>query len=243
MLKKKKIILLSVAAFFVVIIAVLLFNFYPMLVMKPIATGIIENTDILAIKNMSNVYVLSSGEGYILIDAGSNAKNLEKVLQQENISIESVTHIFLTHSDGDHVAAVTLFPNAAVYMSEDELQMINGEITQGKNNRKSILNDFGLDNIVLLQDKQEIFIGEHTIKCVKMAGHTPGSMLYVVDEEYLFSGDCFRVSSNKILTHPFTRDEKLAKESINRLYDMIRGTKYTFTAHYGYFESNSLTID
>jgi hypothetical protein len=57
-----------------VIMSVLLFNFYPMLSMTPINTGIIADTDILAIKNMSNAYILQSSEGYILIDTESSRK-------------------------------------------------------------------------------------------------------------------------------------------------------------------------
>ncbi len=241
---KKKKMLLIVITLFLVAIAIMLTNFYPLLFMKPVATGVITNTEVLAVKDrMGTMYAIQSDEGYILIDAGSDVKALEKTLQQENISTEIVKSIFLTHSDADHVAAVSLFLNASVYMSEDELQMVNGEIKQGKNNSNSILNSIGLNNIMLLEDEQEVTIGEHTIKGIKAPGHTTGSMAYLVDKDYLFTGDCFRVSNNKLLTHPFTRDEQLSEVSIRRLYDIIGSTKLTFTTHYGYYKSNALKID
>ncbi len=242
---KKKIIPAAIIALVLLVIALLLPNFYPLLLMKPTRTGVISNTEILAVKeSIGNVYVIQSSEGLILIDAGLNANALKKALEKENISNSSVKHILLTHSDGDHVAAVSQFPNAKVYMSEDELQMVNGEITQGKNNSKSKLKYIGLDTILLLTDEQEITIGEHTIKCIKVPGHTTGSMAYIVDEEYLFTGDSFRVKDNKILIHPFSRDEQLSKSTIDKLLTTIIGdTKYTFTTHYGYFQSADLKMD
>lgn len=95
----------------------------------------------------------------------------------------------------------------------------------------------------MLKDEQEINIGGRTIKCIKAPGHTTGSMAYIVDKDYLFSGDCFRVRDNKLLVHPFTRDEQLSKDSIKKLYDAIGGTKLTFTTHYGCYESSELIIN
>jgi glyoxylase-like metal-dependent hydrolase (beta-lactamase superfamily II) len=235
--------LIAVAVFLVAIVA-LCIRFRALFSMKSVMSGYIENTGVLAIKSgMNNLYAINSSEGYIFIDGGSSAKAIEQVLQKENIPAESVRHIFLTHSDSDHTAAASLFPGAAIYMGENELQMVNGEITKGKNNSNSSLHNKGIENIVLLGDNQEIIIGGRTIKCLKMPGHTTGSMIYIVDGDYLFSGDCFMVAGNKIGVHPFTRDAKLAQESINSLYETLIKTNFTFTSHYGYFPSKDLTVN
>lgn len=241
--KRRRLLVIAIIVLLIVL-AVALINFYPLIFMKPIDTGKIPSTEVFVIKDwVANVYTIQSSEGYILIDAGFNAKTIKKTLEQENILPEDIKHIFLTHSDDDHVAAVELFPNASVYMSQDELQMVNGEIQQGKNNSKSKLNDIGLENIILLTDNQYITIGEYMIKCISAPGHTTGCMAYVVNEKYLFSGDCFRVNNSKLSVHPFTRDEQLCQDSIKKLYEVIGDTEYTFTSHYGYHVSSNLIND
>lgn len=239
---KKIVIIIGVMVLIVIVLA--LIKYYPIFLMKPAPTGKVQDAGVVVIKDgVVNMYAIQSGEEYILIDVGSNAGNIEKALAQENIPPENVSHIFLTHSDADHVGAIGLFPNALVYMSENELQMVNGEITDGKNNRNSKLKTVGLEKIILLTDNQEIVIGEYHIKCISVPGHTPGSMAYVVNGDYLFSGDGFRVEQNKLSLSPFTRDEQSSIDSIYLLSKTIEGTKITFTGHYGYYESAMLEVE
>ena len=114
--------------------AIILADVYPVFFMKPLDTGIIPDTDITVVRNgIANAYCIKSSEGYILIDVGADSEAFKKSLQEKNISIADVKHIFLTHSDNDHVGAIGLFPYANVYMSEDELPMINGEMARNGN--------------------------------------------------------------------------------------------------------------
>jgi glyoxylase-like metal-dependent hydrolase (beta-lactamase superfamily II) len=210
-------------------------NCFPMLTMKPAKTGQIEDTNIYAVKNgISTVYFIKTGSGYIMIDAGSNLKKLESSLKEVNIGIDDVKWILLTHSDNDHVAGLTLFPNAEIYMSEDEFPMINGAIKRsflfGKNTMPERID---IDSITLLTDYEELSFGETEIKCIKAPGHTNGSMLYLADGKYLFTGDAFRINNGNIKVHPFTMDTKLAKLTIEQLYETIHMSSIILTSHYG----------
>jgi len=228
------------------VVAIILADVYPIFFMRPLDTGVVPDTDISVIRNgVANAYCIKSSEGYILIDAGADSEAFKKTLQEKNISITDVRHIFLTHSDNDHVGAIGLFPYANVYMSEDELPMINGEMTRNGNiigrifsgNKNALPDGVTPESLILLTDGQELTIGDRTIRCVKAPGHTPGSMVFILDDAYLFTGDSFKVHNMQLATSPFTMDEKASKESIQNMYEDLRDTKLVLTAHYGYYHS------
>lgn len=67
----------------------------------PLASGKVENTDITAIKKRSNnLFFITAGEKWIVIDAGSNSKAVQAELER--------------------------LSNATIYMNEQEKQMIDG---------------------------------------------------------------------------------------------------------------------
>jgi len=65
--------------------------------------------------------------GYIAIDAGSDKRQAEVGLYELGILLQDIFAIFLTHGDSDHIAAISLFPNATLDLSENEVQMIDGK--------------------------------------------------------------------------------------------------------------------
>ena len=238
--KKKKIIIIVCAALVGVFV---LINVLPFLSMSPAKTGRIADTGIIAVNNgMCNVFLIESNDGYALIDAGVNMKLLETSLADLGILPSDIKHIFLTHSDGDHVAALPLFAGAEIYMSENEMQMIDGRTNRNGGSSNSLPAGTDESSVVPLKDGQEVKVGDRVIRGVNAPGHTPGSMLYIADDSYLFTGDAFIINDNKLGVHPFTMDAEKSKETIERLYGEITGTELTFTAHYGYFESADLKI-
>lgn len=77
----------------------------------PIASGSSGN---------SCLYV--SGRAKILIDAGSNTKTIKKALSCEGIELSDLTHIFITHTHNDHIAALPVllkYTPARLYISEN----------------------------------------------------------------------------------------------------------------------------
>lgn len=73
---------------------------------------------------MTNFYVVTNGIDYICIDAGSNLKKAKQELQKLKIDSEKIQALFLTHSDRDHIAAMSLFKNARIYLSTAEEEMV-----------------------------------------------------------------------------------------------------------------------
>ena len=237
MKKAVKYTLFVVAAILIIFAGFGIFYSYPILSMNPAETGQIPNTNIFAVKNRVNtVYFIKTGGGYIMIDAGSDRKRLEASLKAEGIDANDVRWIFLTHSDGDHTAALTLFPNAQIHISEDELPLINGTAKRSLFGGNALPSGIDIAEIAFLYDGLELPLNGTTVECIKAPGHTSGSMLYLVDGKYLFSGDAFKVHRGAIGVHPFTMDAKQSRKTMEQLKDRIDGSSIVLTAHYGYHE-------
>jgi glyoxylase-like metal-dependent hydrolase (beta-lactamase superfamily II) len=83
---------------------------------------------------------------------------------------------------------------------------------------------------------------ETAVKAVKAPGHTSGSMVYLIDNKFVFTGDALRVNQGKAVVHPYSMDEGRAKQTIAGLKETIEAIEATegspriLTAHYGYYE-------
>ena len=127
MKKRKKRTLLIVILIVVILAAIALIVFYPVLQMSPTETGYVSDTGVFALRNRGGaIYLIKTESGYIMIDAGSGSSGVEAVLSGQGISTGEVKRVFLTHSDSDHVASLPLFPDAEIYMGEDEIDLVNG---------------------------------------------------------------------------------------------------------------------
>jgi glyoxylase-like metal-dependent hydrolase (beta-lactamase superfamily II) len=233
MKKSIKRLLLILTAVLIVLLGIGIFNVLPLLTMSPAKTGAVPGTNIYAIRNMANaVYFIQTDTGCIMVDAGSSAKDIQTAMTENNIPLESIKWILLTHSDYDHVAALPLFPHATIYMSEDEIPLINGTLKRNASGGNSLPVD--IDRIDFLMDGQELFLDNITIKTIKTPGHTIGSAVYLVDDTYLFTGDAFKYHDGKAGVHPFSMDAETSKQTIEALAGTITNSALVLTAHYGY---------
>jgi len=187
---------------------------------------------VFAIKDsFVNMFLLKDSDSYVAIDAGADIKTIRNELSKLNIDSSKVSAVFLTHGDGDHTAALTMFWKAKLYMSRDEEQMINGKTSKMMFYHNSISrNDYSL-----LDDQQTITIGKTKIQGIATPGHTPGSMSYLVNDSLLFVGDAFGLENGKI-SKPnsfFSKDMKTAVLSFEKIANLPTA-KYIFTAHVGY---------
>jgi len=211
--------------------------------MKPGKTEESLPGEIFALRSARNrMYLVRADNGYIAIDAGSSKAQIQEGLDQFFISPETVTHLFLTHSDYDHTTALPLFPNAKLYLSEDERVMLDGSTRRGGMSRFNHLpQGIAAIQLIPLTDGQTLTICGRTVTCVKASGHTVGSMVYSVDGKYLFTGDAFKYKQRQFSVHPFTMNPEQAALSIHKLKKYAKG-QMVFTAHYGAFsiEENQL---
>lgn len=136
---------------------------------------------VFAIKDETyiNMYIVKSENTLIAIDAAKNPDQVNNEIRALNMDPEKITAVFLTHTDRDHVGALKLFKNAAVYISPAEEQLING-----KTRRMFIFNNKLDVPYRLLQDGQEIEIGNIKVKSILTPGHTPGSSCYLIQGKY-----------------------------------------------------------
>lgn len=228
---------------FLLLAGVALYNFYPMLIMKPAATGAITDTDITAVRNVRNaVYFIDAGDGYIMVDAGSNADGIMTSLDEAGITADNVKWILLTHSDYDHVAALPMFTGAVIHIAEAEMLLLDGTVNRNAFGGNSFPDGMGDAVITPLPDGAELALGGVVVRCIASPGHTIGSMSYLVDGKYLFTGDAFLVADNKMDVHPFTMDEQLADATIESLLGTVNATELVLTGHYGTYPGNALTI-
>jgi glyoxylase-like metal-dependent hydrolase (beta-lactamase superfamily II) len=181
-----------------------------------------------------NFYLVKSGSNYIAIDTGNNLKNVKQEMVKLKIDPAKVTAIILTHTDSDHVGAIKLFSNAKVYISTAEEQMINGKTT-----RVAILMKNKLDNpYEMIEDNEIIDISGLKVKGILTPGHTPGSMSYIINDKYLFTGDTLSLKDHKakLFNELFNMDSAAEAESIRKLANLA-DIKCLFTAHYGYTDN------
>ena len=144
----------------------------------------------------------------------------------------------MTHSDADHVAAVKDFNNATVYLPELEVQMIDGSTSRFLFFKNSLDVDYEI-----LQNGQKFTFDNLNIECISTPGHTPGSMSFLVNGNYLFVGDSLSLVDGKVglFNDFFNMDSESQAVSLNQLAK-LRGITHIFSAHYGFAETNSATF-
>lgn len=185
----------------------------------PVPTGqIAENLYAVEIKD-ANLFIYTDGEHAVAIDAGYPRDGLEEELKQIPISPDSVTHLFLTHTDHDHTGGLGLFKNAQIHLAKDEEQMIDGTTSRllwfYRNPR--IHRKYSL-----LSDGDIIRVGNTEIKAIATPGHTPGSVSFLINSTILFTGDTLILQNGHVRNfyRPFNMDTATQKESIRKLAKM-----------------------
>ena len=170
-------------------------------------------------KMMANetLYIVEGEERALLIDAGTNIKDLDKIVA--GITSKPVT-LVATHVHPDHTgASVNYFKE--IYINAADMV-----------NVKEMMGDYK-GEIKYLSDGEVIDLGGREIEVVFTPGHTPGSTTFIDRKAgYGFSGDAFG-SGNLLLTTNFTTlaltcqrmSEYMQKHNISKLkrvHDMLQ---------------------
>ncbi len=235
MKKSRKRILLTVLAF-IVLTPVVFFTWFNLKAqsegktMNPSPSKILVDSVICIGDGMVNFYLIKENEKFIAFDAGNDIEKIQNELKDLNVNCQKVEAVFLTHSDQDHVAALKLFDKAKVYLSKEEETMVNGSKT-----RIFIFhNKLPVKEYSTLNNREVIKIGNAQIEGILVPGHTPGSMCYMVNNRWLFSGDAFSLRNDKIEASNdfFNMDTKQSLKSLKNI-NGLRNVQYFFTGHYG----------
>ena len=175
-------------------------------------------------------YLIDTGNEVILVDTGLPAGTPEEVPDETSplytgkdicsymdafatlgYKPEQVTKILLTHKHGDHSGELRSFPNAEIYVNEEELTADELQ---------------GIDNIVPVKftdgayynfpESQKIQDG---IYFIKAKGHTNGNSLIIAEDGglfYMFEGDITYV------------DEALYENKLSVVFDDLAADRETF---------------
>ncbi len=176
-----------------------------------------------------NIFVITDGEHYIMIDAGYGKRNLLQDFTELNLDPQKISHIFITHADLDHIGGRTFFPQATFYLHKEELQIIDGTTHRFKKCYRypPVKHPF-----TLLADGAEFQVGDIHIKAIHTPGHTPGSTSYLINNSFLFTGDTIMLREGMV--HPFLKfismDFTTQKESIHQLAK-LEHIRTLFTSH------------
>ncbi len=188
------------------------------------------NNEILAVwDKIVNFYLIRTETGWIAFDAGSDAKHIAREFKALGIDPGEVDAVFLTHSDFDHVAGLSLFRNATVYLCALEEPLATGKI-----NRMPFTKNKIAAAATYLSDGDAVSVDGRTVRIVSIPGHTPGSAAYLVEGKYLFTGDAFSIRDGKIQPQNeiFNMNTEASMESVHRL-TAFKEVKLVLTAHYG----------
>ena len=199
-------------------------------IFKPLNTGRIDERVACVREWVANIFFYTKNGVTIMIDAGYNYARLREKMGWLDIDPASIKHILITHQDTDHVGALEtdserLFREATVYIGEIENRYLTGEAR-----RKVIHGLYKLPMVktenkrVTLKDGEIIRIGDIKIECLLVPGHTWGHVVYLIDDEYLFTGDTiwFGADGGYSFIATLAEDNKLAVRSLEKLEKELR---------------------
>ena len=183
-------------------------------------------------------YLIDTGDEVILVDTGLPAGTPEEV-PDENSPLytgrdicsymdafralgykpEQVTKILLTHKHADHSGELRSFPNAKIYVNEEE---VSAEELQGIGNIVPVSFTDG----VYYNFPESQIIGEG-IRFIRAKGHTKGNSIVIVESDglfYMIHGDITYVdealAANKLSV--VFEDAAAARETLDRVREFIR---------------------
>ena len=183
-------------------------------------------------------YLIDTGSEVILVDTGIPAGTPEEVPDETSMAFtgrdvctymeafealgykaEQVTKILLTHKHADHSGELRSFPNAEIYVNEEEL---SADELQGIGNIVPV--SFTDGAYYNFPDSQKISDG---IYYIRAKGHTNGNSIVIVEKDglfYMIQGDVTYVDEalyeNKISV--VFDDPAAARETLDRVREFVR---------------------
>ena len=202
--------------------------------MKPLETGRINEYLYVGKSHFANFFICSLDGHSIAFDAGMDSESVEKAMGQLGLSTDDISHVFLTHSDGDHSGGLPVFGRARILLSEEESTLFDG-----REKRKIF---FFRRTSKLPVSTWETFpaheswnVGPFKVQSLPTPGHTPGSTSYLINDSILIVGDALQFGSKgefEPIFRPINNDYFLARETLKSL-DTLE-VSLVVSAHDGY---------
>ena len=174
----------------------------------------------------SNISYIKSGDRQILVDTGTGnyASSLDKDLQTQGSSLESITDIVLTHCHIDHIGGVIPILEKAspkLYLHKAEAEPINkGDMSHTLGGTFGAdLPPFKID--VMLDEGDLIDFGDVKLEVFHTPGHSEGSIVMQVEGTgILFTGDTLMPGGSFGRVDFPTGSAKKLVESLKRISEM-----------------------
>ncbi len=186
---------------------------------------------------MVNLFIVVTPGGALAIDSGTSPAGIAEALDAAGIAAEAVRHLFLTHGDYDHAGGLSAFPKAQVYLGADEEPLVTQQ-------RARFL---GLTHVPRLQtpyqslrDGDTIEVDGLSVQAIATPGHTPGSMSYLVEGRWLFTGDAIalRRGAMRPFYAPLNMQRRRARAPLQKLAQ-LDGVELVCTGHTGCVDKRS----
>jgi glyoxylase-like metal-dependent hydrolase (beta-lactamase superfamily II) len=205
----------------------------------PMETGQVIDNIFVVKDDFANIFIIQDSIQYIVIDGASNPATVAEQMEKLGITPGNVLAVFVTHPAAVPVGALSLFDNAKLYMSKEEVQMINGT----KSKFLWFGNSISRTDCILLEDRETVQIGNLKFEAILVPGHTSGMTAYLVNDKYLFTGDIVSLKDGKIAPIPafFDMDSKQAVQS-HEIIRHLPAAEYIFTGHWGYTDNYQTAV-
>jgi hydroxyacylglutathione hydrolase len=183
----------------------------------------------------SNIYLIQTASGYILVDAGmpDMGEKLDRVFEEAGVEPQSVQLIVATHGHMDHVRSIAYAQKATggkvlCHRSFSD-GLVNGEVEPAvpRNLLGHLLNFLtglagskfeGTEPDILMDD--EFDLNEYGIrgKIIHTPGHSPSSVSIMLDNGESLIGDLVREEgSGRIGLVMFYEDKQVLLESLEKV--------------------------
>ena len=179
----------------------------------------------------SEVNIINSDKGLIIIDAGFYSDEIKEYLKR----IGKLDAILLTHGHFDHIQALdeiaTDYPEAKVYIHENDYDFL-------KDQSLNLSFKHGFDLVVRVAAEKlkegSFKVGNYDIELIHTPGHTVGSCLYYFkDENILFTGDTIGPTVIGNSYYPTGSEEDMVK-SLNEFKTLnIPDNTMCYSSHWG----------
>ena len=173
----------------------------------------------------TNCYTVQSGEYLWVVDAGFEPEPLLQLIGETGLTPEAIV---LTHAHSDHIAGIRQvlesYPNVPIWIAtEEERWLADPEL-----NLSAYL---GLGVTAppasrLLNDGDELTLGQTTWRVLHTPGHSPGGLTFVCDEHGVaIAGDALFANSIGRTDFPGSSHEQLVESIRTKLYALPDETR------------------
>lgn len=181
-----------------------------------------------------NVSVVFNEEGdFVLIDSGFE-HNMEEL--KKELDFSRCKYILITHHHSDHVFGVRALPKIDIIGHKDYLTALddmNGLVPEANYTLE------GTVPTIFMEDNEELIFGNHAFKFIHHPLHTQSSMLILLNDEILFTGDeLLFLRDGQDTISAFFANNELSDKSYDQLIEIAIGK--TIVPGHGNLPSNDI---